>query len=407
MTYTLLPEIIRGIILIFTTVILIIYMAAIIRMLIMGMRNPMLAVTVAAALLGFILYQFMSNYQESDIDSFDFPVIALVMILVLLFVFSIYAFVYISGWKQKNISRLSVNEAFDRIPTGLCYYMADGTPIMVNESMQEISRKLTGRSIVNAKDFVGKVPDLVHNEEKIYSIRQNTLDIDGHEVYELTAADISREYGLSCKLELQYNRAKVLNSRLKALMGTIEYVTMNRELFQLKRSLHDNIGQSILIAKRYLTVPDSVDKKEMINFWRDNINHLVNDQPEEWELPYYVISKEADRLGIRLDIRGVLPEETELIPVVDAAISTELGNTLKHADGTVVTITVTEEDNRYILKMTNDGRPPESEITERGGLTNLRNIVEEAGGSMEITSLPRFIMTVILPGKGEESIYGL
>lgn len=407
MTYTLLPEIIRGILLVFTTVILIIYLAAIIRMLIMGMRNLMLAVTVAAALLGFILYQFMCNYQESDIDSFDFPVIALVMILVLLFVYSIYTFVYISGWKQKNLSRLSVSEAFDRIPTGLCYYMADGTPIMVNEAMQEISRRLTGRSIVDATDFADKAPELVHNEEKVYSIRQNTLDIDGHEVYELTAADISREYELSRRLELQCSRARVINNRLKALMGTIEYVTMNRELFQLKRSLHDNIGQSILIAKRYLTVPDSVDKKEMIDFWRGNINHLINDQPEEWELPYYVISKEADRLGIRLDIRGVLPEETDLIPVVDAAISTELGNTLKHADGTVVTITVTEDNDRYILKLTNDGRPPESEITERGGLTNLRNIVEEAGGSMEITSLPRFIMTVILPGKGEESIYGL
>lgn len=407
MTYTVLPEIIRGILLVFTTVILIIYLAAIIRMLIIGMRNLMLAVTVAAALLGFILYQFMCNYQESDIDSFDFPVFALVAVLVLLFIHSIYVFVYISGWMRKNLSLLSVKEAFDRIPTGLCYYMADGTPIMVNESMHEISRKVTGRSIVDATDFAAKAPELVHNEEKVYSIRQNTLNIDGREVYELTAADISREYELSRRLELQCSRARVINNRLKALMGTIEYVTMNRELFQLKRTLHDNIGQSILIAKRYLTVPDSVDKKEMIDFWRGNINHLINDQPEEWELPYYVISKEADRLGIRLDIRGVLPEETDLIPVVDAAISTQLGNTLKHADGTVVTITVTEEDNRYILKMTNDGRPPESEITERGGLTNLRNIVEEAGGSMEITSLPRFIMTVILPGKGEESIYGL
>ena len=96
-------------------------------------------------------------------------------------------------------------------------------------------------------------------------------------------------------------------------METIEYVSMNRELLKLKTALHDNIGQSILIAKRYLYSPDSVDKKRMLEFWQDNARHLVNDEPEEWELPYYVISKEADRLGIRLKILGELPKEQELI----------------------------------------------------------------------------------------------
>ena len=81
--------------------------------------------------------------------------------------------------------------------------------------------------------------------------------------------------------------------------------------FKLKTSLHDNIGQNILIAKRYLYAPDSVDKKRMLEFWKDNVRHLVNDEPEEWELPYYVISKEADLLGIRLNIIGELPRERD------------------------------------------------------------------------------------------------
>ena len=82
---------------------------------------------------------------------------------------------------------------------------------------------------------------------------------------DLIRCDID-EYELSRKLAAGQEKARGLNIRLKALMGTLEYVTMNRELLQLKTSLHDNIGQCILIAKRYMYSPESVDKQRMLDF---------------------------------------------------------------------------------------------------------------------------------------------
>jgi signal transduction histidine kinase len=136
----------------------------------------------------------------------------------------------------------------------------------------------------------------------------------------------------------------------------------------------------------------------MLDFWRDNIHHLTNDEPEEWELPYYVISKEADRLGISLNIIGELPSESRLIPVVDAAISVHIGNTLKHADGTEATVAVKKKAEGYVISFTNNGRQPEEEIKEKGGLKNLRSQVEGVGGKMEIISAPEFEMRITLPG---------
>ena len=277
-------------------------------------------------------------------------------------------------------------------------------------AMRSISHDLLGNWITDAGAYWDEIKQKCTEDEipedkaivqsrdgKAYSFSRSLMRIKNTDVYELTAVDISNEYELSRELAVSREKARGLNIRLKTLMGTIEYVTMNRELLQLKTSLHDNIGQCILIAKRYLYSPESVDKQRMLDFWRDNIRHLTNDEPEEWELPYYVISKEADRLGIKLNIIGELPSESRLIPVVDAAISVHIGNTLKHANGTEATVAVRKKAACYEISFSNNGRQPDGEVKEKGGLKNLRSQVEAAGGKMEIISSPEFEMRITLP----------
>ena len=54
------------------------------------------------------------------------------------------------------------------------------------------------------------------------------------------------------------------------------------------------------------------------------------------------------------------------------------------------------------MRITNDGRPPETEVVPRGGLRNLYRHVLDLGGTMEIQSRPDFALTVHLPVTGEE-----
>ena len=56
-----------------------------------------------------------------------------------------------------------------------------------------------------------------------------------------------------------------------------------------------------------------------------------------------------------------------------------------------------EEGNRTVITLTNNGRPPKGEVEESGGLLTLRHRVEDAGGSMQIQSLPVFRLTMVLP----------
>ena len=409
MNYTDLPVLYRGYLLVGSTLVTILYIYILIRLIGQGRRKFDYILPSVLLAVSLVLFEIMTMIQQGD-QSFPVPVALIIPALIILLIWAAILLNMIIRWQKEHISAMSVKEAFDKLPAGLVFYTRSGIPVMVNETMQDISRELFNRPVTDAVKFWDDlknyrseyVPEedqaiVKDRHDRVYSIKKKQMMINDLEVMELTAVDISREYELTRELEVRQDQARVLNARLKALMGTIEYVTMNRELLKLKQALHDNIGQSMLIARRYLYAPDSVERDQMISLWQGNILHLINDEPEEWELPYYVISREAEMLGIRLDITGELPTESRLIPVVDAAISTQLGNTLKHADGRNVFITVSNKKDGYTLSFTNDGKAPEGEIEEKGGLAGLRKEVEGVGGTMEMCSKPRFELTIRLP----------
>ena len=53
------------------------------------------------------------------------------------------------------------------------------------------------------------------------------------------------------------------------------------------------------------------------------------------------------------------------------------------------------------IVLTNNGAVPKEKITEGGGLSMLRQRIEEAGGKMEVWSIPRFKLMLRLPEQEE------
>ena len=74
-----------------------------------------------------------------------------------------------------------------------------------------------------------------------------------------------------------------------------------------------------------------------------------------------------------------------------------LTNSVRHAGATTIHITVEQKEDSVSVKITNDGRPPETEVVPKGGLHNLYRHVMDLGGTMEIQSKPGFVLTVVLP----------
>ena len=76
--------------------------------------------------------------------------------------------------------------------------------------------------------------------------------------------------------------------------------------------------------------------------------------------------------------------------MIEVAIHECLTNTVKHAGGRLLEVTVRQAENAVTVELTNDGAPPKGPVSETGGLKNLRALVENRGGRMTVESEPAF-----------------
>lgn len=80
-----------------------------------------------------------------------------------------------------------------------------------------------------------------------------------------------------------------------------------------------------------------------------------------------------------------------------AAMQVCLNNALQYARATELEANVFENETSYTVMIYNNGQPPEREIREGGGLTNLRHRIETEGGRMLVQSFPEFALVIEIP----------
>lgn len=382
----------------------------------------------AAALLsaGLLLFS-MGHIQLMMMNAYRFPhyflgihlkAVPTGLICLALLVFAGMLQLQLGHWSRSHISATSVKEAFDRLPAGLCYYLPGGLIKFTNTSMNTICLQIDGTPLMDPEGFWlelksgslplslrgGSSPMIRLQNGAVYSFRHRALDTELGIVNELLALDVSDDYALNEELARKQTNAREINLRLRALLEGIEYLTMSRELMRLKAELHDSLGQSLLLSKRFLAEPGSIDPEQVRAAWLNNLNLLESSRPESWQKPYYIPKKQAETLGVRLDLIGDLPMEDRLIPVIETALQVHVTNVLRHAGGSRAAVESVRRDGEWLLTLSNDGKAPEEEIRESGGLANLRSRVEAAGGSMKIESSPAFRLLLRLPAGEEEHL---
>ena len=361
----------------------------------------------------FILFQAV--IPKKPLPQID---IALLMIpMMILICISVIEQIHVIKIKKGRISNISVKEGLDLLPAGICFYNTDGLPMLTNHRMNQICLKLTGSSLSDTQTFWndltgsafpesirgGEDPIICLNDNTSYGFKRYISELNGDEVYELIASDITEEYSKTKELEEMNRRVSKINSRLKALNSTIRYMIKEKETLQLKTKLHDNLGQALILGRQFAHSPDKIDRDELIRLWKNNLLLLKNEERESWQVPYYVNTRRAELLGVKIVTDGELPQDNELIPVIDTAIAVHTTNVSRHAGGEHAYIKVEKLTDSYRIHFTNDGIAPEEEIKEHGGLVNLHAQVRMVGGTMNITSYPAFDMELVLPRKTDDT----
>lgn len=345
----------------------------------------------------------------------------------------IFQWLFLYKKSRDMITTRSIKESIDLLPDGVCFSTDRGMPILMNSRMRQLCTEFTGEGLMDTEKFWRDLRNgnvrkgirplkqreaaFIDTNGQVWDFRRSRLSYGGEEVTEISAVNITTQYHLHKDLVARYERLNDVNSRLHHFSEEVEKVTREKEILAAKIKLHDEIGRSLLILRSYLTetpgksaqteTPEKSaqtekrDRSRMLPLWQ----YIVTSMQEgtilkEREDSLLLLKKEAADFNVDIFLEGLLPANPSVRNVIFAAVRECAGNTAKHARGDRLFITIHDTEENTEVFITNNGNAPGGSIHETGGLKNLRKMVEERGGSMQIKSSPVFVLHLCFPERG-------
>ncbi len=307
--------------------------------------------------------------------------------------------------------RTAVKEALDTLPTAVCYFNPSGTVKLCNTVMYDLFRKIAQSDLQSfdelkeALDGCDKSTGIVRDGNVFlfpdgrawqYSA-EKVKTADGKVYTEAVFSDVTELYEKRQELKRQSRELKKMYRELKILSENVQEAAREQEILNMKSRLHDQMNMGVAAIRQVLRQnTTSEENAAAITQFRRATQVLQeeNAYPQD-DLTEFI--RDAAVSGIQVKITGNLPETEETLHLLLPVMREACVNAARHADATMLYVAVEQSRDAVTLRMTNDGKPPEEEITPRGGLVDLGKVIAEAGGRMEFRSQPAFTLTVTLP----------
>jgi signal transduction histidine kinase len=180
-------------------------------------------------------------------------------------------------------------------------------------------------------------------------------------------------------------------------------VTREEEILNTKMRVHDEMGRCLVEARKYLREGSDSIPESVIYSWRRAVSMLKYNNETNDEDMLLQIRQTCESVKLGFQQTGTLPKEEATAYILTCAVRECVTNAVRYADASKLYAEFSETEGLATVIVTNDGKQPDSEIVEGGGLSTLRRRVERAGGTMTVQSLPKFKLIVSVP-KGKEGI---
>ena len=361
-------------------------------------------------------YRYRVNKEvfEPSLTILKLPLWLFIAIAIVLFVILTLLLIYTISWNKRNLSPISIKESADTLPSGICFYDKNGLVRLINKKMNQLCILTTSKALLNGVEFydkitkgninncvslkIGSEPIIEYSDKRIFSFKKYEHNIDGEIIYEIVALDITELYFLTKELEEKLNELKAIKKRFIEYGEKVDELTYEKELLKAKIRVHDDMGKLMLTTKRKL-IDDlsNEDKKRLLSFWKKEIEAFKNTKESEKKSNLKVIEDAAKLIGINIDFKGLKPlSHTINEKILVVAMHECLTNTMSHANGKNMYVIAKQENDKYIIIITNDGKKPQGKIIEGGGLSSLRSLVERENGKMVINSQDGFELIISL-----------
>lgn len=337
----------------------------------------------------------------------EMPILPVLLLFIAMAAFLAWSAIREVRLYRTTLTRSAIRESIDHLTTGLCFYAENGRVMLVNHRMNQLCHTMLGRDLQNAalmweelssgtvlpgitRLAMGSHPSFRLPDDTVWTFSRE--DLRG--IFQITAADTTRLHALTEELKQKNIALAALHQRLKEYEENVEELTRSKERLETKARIHSDLGKALLTTRSYLL--GGKDKKPVpLDIWKRNIAMLYLESEEgvgHSSLQMFV--QTANAFGIVVRIDGEAPRQEAAEQLFVEAATEALTNAVRHAGAQTLYIWFSETDTHYQVGFQNDGRPPEGEIIEGGGLSCLRRKVESTGGSMMICCQPAYTLTI-------------
>lgn len=316
---------------------------------------------------------------------------------------------------MKRFMRNSVKEAFDNLPSGVCFFDRNGILTLCNHQMYRLFFALTGsdlQCLTELQEFLNDETKAGREENQVYLLEDGSawqfaleeVTTRDQNIYsQVTASDVTELYRRKKELEQDTRALEEYGRRMRRLSADIVTLIREEEILNMKMRVHDDIGRSVISTRRFLQQNRPMEELDL-TVWKNAVSLLKHDNElSKGQDSLEELMDAAQGIGIKIILEGKLPEDTDAAEILLAAMRECMTNAVRHAKAGELYVHLTCDENTASAVITNNGEVPAGEIVEGGGLTSLRSRIRKYGGSMQIRYVPEFEMTVVVPLELEEN----
>ena len=317
-------------------------------------------------------------------------------------------------WQAIRLKRMS-KEAFDNLPSGVCFFNHQGVATLCNRQMHRLVYELTGRdlqSLYELRALINGEPKHGTREQNLFLLEDGSVwrfveeavtAEDGAPYIQVVASNVTVLYKKQKELERNNIELQKRGKRLRRLSANVAAVTREEEILSMKMRVHDDIGRSVIATRRLLQQGRPTEELDLCT-WKNAIHLLKrsSERPKDKDALTQLVEAAAG-IGIAIRLDGILPQNAAAAYLLITAMRECASNAVRHAGATELYVRVTQIQGIARARITNNGTPPEEPVSEGGGLSALRARVEKAGGDMVVCFAPNFELTVSVPIIEEET----
>ena len=311
-------------------------------------------------------------------------------------------FIRLRRSQREKLTYWAVKETIDLLPAGVAFAEEDGRVVLANLTMNRIAGQKSGRNIRNT-ELLPKEP--VYNDgEKTWQFIHEKISEGGKDYLQVTATDITTQAKINEELKGKNTKLKEIKERLEIYNRTAEQLIISQELLNARMQVHNETGHVLLASRRYMDHPDAVDEAALLNVLQITNASLLREFEEDDTTrdPLTEAMEMARTIGVKVALGGVIPADGAARNILAVAINECATNARKHADGDLLKVSTEEQDGGLCIMVVSNGESADKKVSEGGGLSSLRTLVENAGGTMEICSTDPFTLMIVLKNGSRE-----